>query len=75
MDEMITYALRFVMHRKNCATERRCYFYQNFLHEILRKKISGKEYTLQNKVKFNARVTSHNVFQVVKAEISAVIDC
>ena len=37
--------------------------------------ISEKEYTLQINLKSPVRVTSHNKFQVVKAEISAVIDC
>ena len=34
-------------HRIHAANTGRCYFYQNFLHVILRNMISKKEYTLQ----------------------------
>ena len=58
------------IHAKNKG---RCYFYQNFLHVILRNMISETEYTLeinQNLV----RVTSHNISQAVKPEILAATD-
>ena len=51
----------------------RCYFYQNVLQVILRNMISKKEYTLQINLKSLVTVTSHNVFQIVKVEISFVI--
>ena len=66
--------LKQLRHQIHVAKKGRSNFYQDLLQVILRNIISKKKYTLQINSKLLVRATNCNIYQPIKAEISAVID-